>query len=130
MSVGQVSGWATINFNELQSKVSTLPSGPISLKEASLVVSFFSIGGFVGNFAILPVTHLIGAKQTAHILGIPLIVRKLQINQFCLSIKICILSGQHITYNLCTECVFFICIEAIRWIRFRFIDYLHSNTNK
>lgn len=77
MSCGEFSGYATINFNELQSENSTLASGPLSLEEASLVVSLYNVGGFIGNFAILPITHLIGVKQTIHVLGVPLIVRKL-----------------------------------------------------
>lgn len=75
LSFGIVSGWATINFNELQSENSTFSTGPLNLEEASLVVSILNIGGLIGNFGVLPISQLIGVKRTLHILGPLLIVR-------------------------------------------------------
>lgn len=74
LSFGIVSGWATINFNELQSENSTFSTGPLKLEEASLVVSILNIGGLIGNFGVLPISQLIGVKRTLHILGPLLIV--------------------------------------------------------
>lgn len=84
LSFGTTNGWATINFNDLQSANSTFTTGPLNLEEASLVVSLVNIGGFIGNFAILPISQIVGAKRTLHILGLPLIVRCL--NQFLIVI--------------------------------------------
>lgn len=74
LSFGVSSGWSTINFIELQNENSTFSTGPLSLDEASLVVSLINIGGFVGNFAILPISKFIGIKRTIHLFGLPLIV--------------------------------------------------------
>lgn len=75
-SFGNSNGWGTINFNELQSKNSTFPTGPLTLDEASLVVSLINVGGLIGNFAILvlPTSETIGIKRTIHLYGVPLIV--------------------------------------------------------
>lgn len=73
-SFGMASGWSTINFNELQSGNSTLPTGPLNLEEASLVVSLINVGGFAGNWITLPMSHIFGIKRTIHLFGVPLIV--------------------------------------------------------
>lgn len=80
LSFGASSGWATINFIDLQQENTTFPTGPLSLEEATFVTSIVSIGGFVGNFAILPVSNKVGVKRAIHFMGIPLIV--------CLTVKI------------------------------------------
>lgn len=127
-----MSGWATINFNELQSENSTFMTGPLSLEEASLVVSILNVGGFVGNFAILPVTHSIGAKRTVHALGIPLIVSQLKNkhSKSFFTVHLFLLSDQCITHNLCAKCVLFICIKILEWICHWCISDWHSNVNK
>lgn len=48
--------------------------GPLNLEEASLVVSLVNIGGFIGNFAILPIGQLLGLKHTIHLAAVPIIV--------------------------------------------------------
>lgn len=70
-----VTGWATINFNEFQRENSTSGIGPLTLEQSSFVVSVESIGGFIGNFAILPFNQCLGVKRMIHFLGLPLIVR-------------------------------------------------------
>lgn len=74
LSFGCLSGWATINFVDLQSENTTSTAGILTLEEATLVVSILSLGGFVGNFAILPMSERFGIKRTIQLLGIPLIV--------------------------------------------------------
>lgn len=78
-----MSGWATINFNELQNENSTYSTGPLNLEESSLVVSVENIGGFIGNFAILPLIQIVGVKRMIHFLGLPLIVRAVLL-YFCI----------------------------------------------
>lgn len=75
LSCGSVTGWAIINFNELQNKNSTYSAAPLSLQEASFVTSIVGVGGLIGNFAIVPIGQWIGIKRTIHLLGVPLIVR-------------------------------------------------------
>ena len=75
---GHVSGWATINFVDLQSENGIFPSRPLTLEEASLVVSIVNIGGFLGNFTALPIIHRFGIKRTIHICGVPIIVRDIK----------------------------------------------------
>ncbi|XP_031623102.1 uncharacterized protein LOC116340647 [Contarinia nasturtii] len=76
-SFGSTMGWSTINFNELQNENSTFPTGPLSLDEASLVVSLINFGGFIGNFIVLPFNIMFGVKRTLHFFGIPLILSAL-----------------------------------------------------
>lgn len=73
--VGMSGGWSTINFNEFQSENSTFPTGPLNLEEASLVVSLINLGGFVGNWLVLPMNNALGIKLTIHLFGVPSIVR-------------------------------------------------------
>lgn len=75
LSFGISIGWATINFNELQSEKSTFLNAPLSLDEASLLVSIVNVGGLIGNYAIVPISNLIGIKRSIHILGSLMIVR-------------------------------------------------------
>ncbi|XP_055296382.1 facilitated trehalose transporter Tret1-like isoform X2 [Sitodiplosis mosellana] len=78
-SFGMATGWATINFNELQSENCTFPTGPLSLEEASLVVSLLNIGGFFGNWITLLMNNIFGIKRTIHLFGVPLILSALLI---------------------------------------------------
>lgn len=71
---GSQIGWATINFLEFQSVNSTLPTGQLTLDESSLVISLVNVGGFIGNFAILPIGQLFGIKRTIHLFVLPSIV--------------------------------------------------------
>lgn len=79
LSIGIVSGWATINFNELQNENSTYTTGPLTLEQSSMVVAIENIGGFIGNFAILPLIPFVGVKRLIHLLGLPMIVSSILI---------------------------------------------------
>lgn len=79
LSFGLSSGWATINLLELESENSTFPTGPLDQHESSLVISIANIGGFLGNYIILPLSKFIGIKRTIHFLCIPLIVWSIEI---------------------------------------------------
>lgn len=71
-------GWAQINFIELQNKNSTFPTGPLNSEELALIVAIANIGGFIGNFAVVPISRWIGVKRAIHLFGVPLIVRKIK----------------------------------------------------
>lgn len=75
LSCGQCAGWATINYNDLQDKNSTFPTGPLTEGQLSFMISIVNGGGFVGNFGILPLIQLLGVKRTIHCLGAILLVR-------------------------------------------------------
>lgn len=77
VSYGSSNGWATANFLELQKLDTSLPSGPLSLKEATLVVSIYFIGGFFGNLAFPYIVQRYGSKKAMLAIGFPQIVRKL-----------------------------------------------------
>lgn len=71
-------GWATINFIDLQQENTTFPTGQLTLEEATLVTSLTNIGGFLGNFAILPLGEKYGLKRAIHLMGIPLAVSSIE----------------------------------------------------
>lgn len=123
------SGWASINILELQNKNSTLAMGPITQQETSIVISILNIGGFFGNFVILPLSRLIGIKRTIHILSIPLIVWLCNITQnkkkWILMMKFkfslnWILAG-NITRHSGWTCLLFVCCEIPYWNCRRFV---------
>lgn len=75
LSCGQCSGWATINYNDLQDKNSTFPTGPLTEDQLAFMISIVNGGGFIGNFGILPLIQILGVKRTIHCLGAILLVR-------------------------------------------------------
>lgn len=76
---GLSSGWATINFIELQKENTTFPTGTFTLEEATFVATSMSIGGVVGNFLILPIAHRFGYTRALCLMGIPFIVSTMAI---------------------------------------------------
>lgn len=74
LSFGLSMGWGTINNVELQNTNTTYGTGPLTQSQASLIVSLPNFGGFIGNFAIVPISMYFGVKRTMHLFGIPLIV--------------------------------------------------------
>lgn len=77
LSVGFSTGWATINLLELKSENSSFPGGQLTEEQLALVISISNIGGFTGNFAVGPISKVIGIKRAIHSFGLLLIVRKL-----------------------------------------------------
>lgn len=73
-SFGNSSGWGTINFVELQQENTTFPIGPFTLEEATFVATAMNIGGFLGNFGILPITPILGQSRALCLMAVPLIV--------------------------------------------------------
>lgn len=73
-SYGSSNGWASVNFLELQKPDTTFPSGPLSLKEATLVMSIYFVGGFVGNLAFPYIVQRYGSKKAMLAIGFPQIV--------------------------------------------------------
>lgn len=75
LSFGLSYGWATINLLDLEDANSTFSTGPLTKQETSLVISIVNIGGFAGNWLVLPLSGIYGVKQAIHLLGIPILVR-------------------------------------------------------
>lgn len=68
-SFGFSNFWTAANLLELKSVNSTFPTGPLSQQESAIVVAILNLGGLLGNFIILPLSEIIGIKQTLHSLG-------------------------------------------------------------
>lgn len=68
-------GWASINLLELENENSTFSTGPLTKQETSLVISLINVGGFAGNWLVLPVCGFLGVKRATHTLGILIVVR-------------------------------------------------------
>lgn len=78
LSYGLSDGWGQINFLELQNENTTFSTGPLTSEESALVISIANIGGFIGNFMIVPISRAIGTKRSIHLFGVPLVVRKIR----------------------------------------------------
>lgn len=132
LSFGTSTGWATINLLELENENSTLAMGPLTKQQSSLVISFINVGGFAGNWLVLPLCGFFGVKRSIHLLGIPLVVRN--IFWFIISNKkIPILQFHPVvrfdSNNLRAECVLPVCIQNFDWTCRRWYECfdLHAN---
>ena len=81
-SFGFSNFWTAINMLELKSANSTFPAGQITEHESSTVVAILNLGGLLGNFIVMPLSQIIGIKQTLHTLGLVMIVSILNLEQF------------------------------------------------
>lgn len=73
-SFGSANAWASANFLELQKPDTIFPSGPLTLREATLVMSIYFVGGFVGNMIFPCILQRYGSKITMLATGLPQIV--------------------------------------------------------
>lgn len=74
ISRGTTNGWFSSNFLPLQRPDTSLPSGPLSLKEATLVMSISYIGAIVGNLVVPHILRKFGCKRVMLACGFPMIV--------------------------------------------------------
>ncbi|XP_031625980.1 facilitated trehalose transporter Tret1-like [Contarinia nasturtii] len=75
-SFGWMSAWANANYDDLKSNSTTktqLQDGPITLNQASLVMSLICAGGLVGNIVYLFVLNKFGRKNPILFLAVPAI---------------------------------------------------------
>lgn len=63
---------------ELKSPNSTFPV-QVTDDQSSIYVSISNVGGLVGNFLIVPISHYLGVKNTLHLLSIPMLLGTLLI---------------------------------------------------
>lgn len=134
LSFGLSTGWATINLLELENANSTFPTGPLTKQETSLVISLINVGGFVGNWLVLPLSGLVGVKRATHLLGIPIVVRwifmKLENIFHSLIFFILVYFHDIVVWfnsnNFRRECVLLICVQIVYragWWRFECVDF-------
>lgn len=71
---GSSNSWASANFLALQKPESSLPSGPLSVQEAALVISIHYVGAIVGNLMVPPIVRKYGCKRVMVAVAIPQIV--------------------------------------------------------
>lgn len=76
ISRGTTNGWFSSNFLPLQRPDTPLPSGPLSLKEATLVMSIGYIGALVGNLVAPHLVRKFGCKRVMLANGFPMIVSR------------------------------------------------------
>lgn len=69
-------GWSSPAVNLLTSEGSPLPSGQITMNQASWVVSLEAAGALIGNMLIGYVAKQFGRKRPLHLFTIPLIVSR------------------------------------------------------
>lgn len=74
---GIVCGWPSAAVMLLMSDESPLPTGPISIDEASWITALMCAGGLVGNFFFGWVTERYGRKLPLMSLAVPQIVCKM-----------------------------------------------------
>lgn len=71
LNFGAAFSWGSIAFEELQKDSTLLPTGVLTLNEASLMVSVMSVGGLIGNVLSPVIGEKYGHKQTILWLGVP-----------------------------------------------------------
>lgn len=74
-SQGTANAWLAANFLPLQRPDTPLPSGPLSLKEATVVMSIGYIGAIAGNLIVPLFSRKFGCQRVILACGVPKIVR-------------------------------------------------------
>lgn len=106
-------GWPSPNLNALTSKHSPLPSGKITMEQASWVASLLSVGCILGNTVFGYITNKFGRKWPIMLISIPTIVSKFNLAPGQKSKKCVFDSGLHTVvqeiYKLLLIMVYFQC---------------------
>lgn len=74
LNYGASCSWGSLSYEELQNNSLLLPTGKLSLNEASLMVTLPNLGGLIGNFVFIYIGERYGHKKTILWLGAPQIV--------------------------------------------------------
>lgn len=74
VTYGAACGWPSPNLILLTSDDTPLPSGKISMDEASWIASLLCVGGFIGNFSFGFITNVFGRKLPLISISIPGVV--------------------------------------------------------
>lgn len=73
-SFGANNGWATVNFVDLQKDDTKFPSGPLTLSQATFMMSIAFIPSIIGNVVFPHIAKKFGCKRTLYAMGFPQIV--------------------------------------------------------
>lgn len=73
-SYGSMNGWATVNFVDLQKDGTTFPRGPLTLGQATFMMSISVASCIIGNFVFPHIVRKFGCKRTMYAMGFPQIV--------------------------------------------------------
>lgn len=117
-SYSALTGWATINSDELQTKDNMLQIDAINLQQLSLLIAIENVTCFIGNFACIAAVHFVGPKRSIHLCSIPLIVNKIKriFGKLILNFgRFKWILDWRCINHLCTKCLLFVCIAAIFW---------------
>lgn len=74
VTYGTACGWPSPNIILLTSDDTPLPSGKISIDEASWIASLLCVGGFIGNIFFGFITNALGRKLPLILISIPGVV--------------------------------------------------------
>lgn len=118
MSYGASVGWTSINFVDLQKEDTTFPSGPLTLTEATRVVSIFFASAVVGNLVLSHSVERFGSKKTIFALGLPQIVGYTLRIENSKKAPFFSFSGQLAADHFRTKSVLFVCLTCPSWMGF------------
>lgn len=116
LGYGVTCGWSSPNVILLTSNETPLPSGPITMEQASWVASYICVGALFGNMFFGFITNKFGRKIPLIIIAIPTIVRDSLQNELMSNPQMCLttwfiyfnrLAGcscfSHKTFTICTH---------------------------
>lgn len=107
--------WASPSIILLTSDETPLPSGKITMDEASWIASLLCIGGLIGNIFFGYITNRFGRKLPLIVIAIPTVVsdiwRSTSNSQENESKWSMILTDKLAADFICTKCVLLICVE-------------------
>lgn len=110
-----MNGWAAVNFVNLQKDDTTFPSGPLTLSQATFMMSIAFIPSIIGNLVFPDIVKRFGCKRTIYAMGFPQIVGliielnlKNRIDMSDFDIVFSLLDGLAAD-NLCAKPLLFVC---------------------
>lgn len=125
INYGITCGWSSPSIDLLTSDKSPLPSGKITMEEASWIASALAIGALPGNVVFGFLIKKFGRKWPLTASSILTIVKP----KHCKSHKSHkkyhvpkIITDQLVTYSICTKCLLFVRCESIT----RYCDWWNS----
>jgi MFS family permease len=76
---GAVCGWPSAGTLLLMSDESPLPTGKVTMEEASWITAMICVGGFIGNFVFAWIAERYGRKIPLLLAAVFQIVRKMKL---------------------------------------------------
>lgn len=128
---GIAGGWPSPTVVLLTSDESPLPSGKITMSEASWIASLMSIGGLIGNAVFGFVTNAFGRKLPLILMTVPGIVSKISfyssvLGKMRINSTNLLFADELVPDFICSKCVLFVCSKNNEWIYWWRCIHLHS----